>query len=69
MKYKNYRRICRALREVNHYYFYIRDEEVGGLNCKFREEIDPGVRVKFDNMKKAAELHMGYNGSHRTNPL
>ena len=32
VKDKNYRRICRALREVNHYYFYIRDEEVGGLN-------------------------------------
>ncbi|MBA7516572.1 hypothetical protein ES705_08620 [subsurface metagenome] len=31
-KDKNYRRICRALHEVNHYYFYIRDEEVGGLN-------------------------------------
>jgi len=31
-KDKNYRLICRALREVNHYYFYIRDEEVGGLN-------------------------------------
>ena len=32
VKDKNYRRICRALREVNHYYFYIRDEEAGGLN-------------------------------------
>ncbi len=32
VKDKNYRLICRALREVNHYYFYIRDEEVGGLN-------------------------------------
>jgi len=31
-KDKNYRMICRALSKVNHYYFYIRDEEVGGLN-------------------------------------
>ena len=31
-KDENYRRICRALREANHYYFYIRDQYVGGHN-------------------------------------
>jgi len=31
-KDKDYRRNCRTVMEVNHYYLYIREHELGGLN-------------------------------------